>query len=291
MDVYRSARTLTGLALIVGTLTLSSCSSNVTDASLAETSTDAAQSSSSEETSTTTATSTEVPVPAGLVGIGCAGYSVKVPTGPGSLDGMSTDPVAVALSNSPQLTTLSNALSGNLNSEVNMVDTLNKGQFTVFAPLDDAWGRLSPETLEKLRGNSAQLTSMLNYHLVPQELTPDQVVGEHKTVQGGVLKITGSGEDLKVNDATVVCGGIRTANAVVYLIDSVLTPPPPAPPGQSGTSGTATSGATTSGATSGTETSTSSSDTTSSTSTTETTTSTTETTTSTTSTTSTTPTP
>jgi uncharacterized surface protein with fasciclin (FAS1) repeats len=264
MDVYRSARTLTGLALIVGTLTLSSCSSNVTDASLTETSTEAAETASSSETSTTTTpTSTDVPVPAGLVGIGCGGYATKVPAGPGSLDGMTTDPAAAALANSPLLTTLSAALAGNLNSEVNMVDTLNKGQFTVFAPLDDAWGRLSPETLEKLRGDSTQLTKILNYHLVPQQLTPDQVVGEHKTVQGGMVNVTGSGDELKVNDATVVCGGIRTANAVVYLIDTVLTPPPPpppAPPGQSGTSGPATSGPATSGA----ETSSSSTDTTSS---------------------------
>ena len=244
MDVNRSVRTATGLALIVGTLTLSSCSSNVTDASPAETDSSAAEATSSAEPTSTSATpaSRDVPVPAGLVGTGCAGYAVKVPAGPGSLDGMSPDPAAVAISNSPQLTTLSSALSGNLNSDVNMVDAVNKGQFTVFAPLDEAWGRLTPEALQKLRTDSAQLTSILNYQLVPGQLTPDQVVGEHKTVQGGVLKVTGSGEDLRVNDAAVVCGGIRTANAVVYLIDTVLMPPPPAPPGQGGTSGSATSG-------------------------------------------------
>ncbi|MCB0930581.1 MAG: fasciclin domain-containing protein [Mycobacterium sp.] len=235
---------MTGLALIVGTLTLSSCSSNATDASLTEKETPASEaisSSKSAEPANPTATpeSADVPVPAGLVGTGCAGYAVKVPAGPGSLDGMSSDPAAVALSNSPQLTTLSNALSGNLNSEVNMVDALNKGQFTVFAPLDDAWGRLSPETLDKLRGNSTELTAVLNYHLVPGQLAPDQVVGEHKSVQGGTLNVTGSGEDLRVNDAVVVCGGIRTTNATVYLIDTVLMPPAPPPPS---TTGTATPG-------------------------------------------------
>jgi uncharacterized surface protein with fasciclin (FAS1) repeats len=35
----------------------------------------------------------------------------------------------------------------------------------------------------------------------------------------------GMGEDLKVNDASVVCGGVKTANATVYLIDTVLMPP------------------------------------------------------------------
>lgn len=239
MHAHRRVLTVAGLALTVGSLTLSSCSNNISDAGPTDTDTTSseASASSSTESTTPTPTSVDVPVPAGLVGIGCAGYALKVPSGPGSLDGMSPDPAAAAIANSPQLTTLSSALSGNLNSEVNMVDTLNTGQFTVFAPVDDAWGRLSPETLEKLRADSKLLTSILNYQVVSGQLGPDQVVGEHKTVQGGVLKVTGSGEDFRANDATVICGGIRTSNAVLYLTDTVLMPPPPAPPGASGAPG------------------------------------------------------
>jgi uncharacterized surface protein with fasciclin (FAS1) repeats len=37
--------------------------------------------------------------------------------------------------------------------------------------------------------------------------------------------VTGSGDNLKVNDASVICGGVTTANATVYLIDAVLMPP------------------------------------------------------------------
>ncbi|MCT2583690.1 fasciclin domain-containing protein [Actinophytocola gossypii] len=55
-------------------------------------------------------------------------------------------------------------------------------------------------------------------------LAPDAVVGEQTTVQGGIVDVTGVGDNLKVNDANVVCGGVRTANATVYLIDSVLMP-------------------------------------------------------------------
>jgi uncharacterized surface protein with fasciclin (FAS1) repeats len=46
----------------------------------------------------------------------------------------------------------------------------------------------------------------------------------HKTVEGGTVDVTGSGQDLKVDNASVICGGVHTANATVYLIDSVLTP-------------------------------------------------------------------
>jgi len=65
----------------------------------------------------------------------------------------------------------------------------------------------------------------LTYHVVAGQAGPDQVVGTHTTVQGAQLTVTGSGDDLMVNNANVVCGGIQTANATVYLIDSVLLPP------------------------------------------------------------------
>lgn len=64
-------------------------------------------------------------------------YAQKVPPGPGSVAGMAKDLVATAASNSPVLTTLTGALSGKLNPDVNLVETLNNGQFTVFAPTDE----------------------------------------------------------------------------------------------------------------------------------------------------------
>ena len=39
------------------------------------------------------------------------------------------------------------------------------------------------------------------------------------------MNVTGAGPDLKVNDAGLVCGGVQTANATVYMIDTVLMPP------------------------------------------------------------------
>ena len=65
---------------------------------------------------------------ADLVGPGCGAYAAANPSGPASVDGMSQAPVAVAASNNPQLTTLTMALSGQLNPQVNLVDTLNNAQ-------------------------------------------------------------------------------------------------------------------------------------------------------------------
>ncbi|TFV56501.1 fasciclin domain-containing protein [Mycobacterium sp. PS03-16] len=162
---------------------------------------------------------------AGLVGPGCAAYAQQVPTGPGSVAGMAMDPVATAASNNPMLTTLTKAVSGQLNPQVNLVDTLNGGQFTVFAPTDEAFAKLDPATVARLTTDAPLLTSILTYHVVPGQAPADAVVGTHKTVQGADVTVTGGGNDLKVNDASVVCGGVKTANATVYLIDSVLMPP------------------------------------------------------------------
>ena len=162
---------------------------------------------------------------AGLVGSSCAAYAKQVPTGPGSVDGMAMDPVAVAASNNPMLTTLTSAVSGKLNPDVNLVDTLDGGEFTVFAPTDDAFKKIDPATLETLKTDAPLLSSILTYHVIPGRLSPAQVVGTHQTVNGADVTITGMGPDLKVNDAGLVCGGVQTANATVYMIDTVLMPP------------------------------------------------------------------
>jgi uncharacterized surface protein with fasciclin (FAS1) repeats len=95
----------------------------------------------------------------------------------------------------------------------------------VFAPTDDAFAKLPPATVDSLKTDSATLTKILTYHVVPGQAAPNRVVGPHKTVEGATLTVTGSGDNLKINDASVVCGGVRTANATVYLIDTVLMPP------------------------------------------------------------------
>lgn len=243
MSVHRTALCVASFVAI-SALAMSACSSNVTDAQPSSSSS-AEVSAPPGSTTTTTeepTTTTEIDVPAGFVGSGCANYMTKVPSGPGSLPGMAADPVAVAISNSPQLTTFAGALSGKLNSEVDLTQTLNQGQYTIFAPTDDAFARLDPALLEKFKSDSGELASVLKFHVLPGDLDPSAVVGEHKTLQGQSLTVSSSGDDLRVNNAGVVCGGIKTANATVYLVDALLVPPAPAAP-------TSTSGATTSGAT------------------------------------------
>ena len=211
-------RVSAGLALAVAaTFALSACSMGGATAEPSE-----------EPNSTPMATEesmTDADPAANLVGPGCADYAEAVPDGDGSIEGMSMDPVAVAASNNPLLTTLVAAVSGQLNPDVDLVDTLNGDEFTVFAPVDDAFAKIDPATIEALKTDSATLSSILTYHVVPGQIEPADIEGMHTTVQGADLEVTGSGDDWMVNDAKVICGGVQTANATVYLIDSVLMPP------------------------------------------------------------------
>jgi uncharacterized surface protein with fasciclin (FAS1) repeats len=186
----------------------------------------------SEETASTTpaapsdaaASAAPSAAAAGPIGPGCADYAKAVPSGAGSVDGMAQDPVATAASNNPLLTTLVSAVSGKLNSKVDLVDTLNGGEFTVFAPVDDAFKKVDAQTLATLKKDSDLLTKVLTYHVVPGQLSPEQVVGMQKTVAGAEVNVTGTPDALMVNGNSVICGGVKTSNATVYLIDGVLTP-------------------------------------------------------------------
>jgi uncharacterized surface protein with fasciclin (FAS1) repeats len=152
-------------------------------------------------------------------GAACA----KVPeSGKGSFDGMSKDPVATAASNNPLLSTLVTAVK-----QAGLVDTLNNAKnITVFAPTNDAFAKIDPATLKKVLADKAMLTAILTEHVVGQKLTPDTLAGKFKTLnpkQG--VSVEGSGESFTVNkDAKVLCGNVQTANATVYIIDTVLLP-------------------------------------------------------------------
>ncbi|MBV2354891.1 fasciclin domain-containing protein [Streptomyces sp. J2-1] len=142
--------------------------------------------------------------------------------GAGSFDGMSKDPVATAASNNPALSTLVTAVK-----KAGLVDTLNNAQnITVFAPTNDAFAKIPKATLDKVLNDKAELTKILTYHVVGQKLTPkDLENGSFDTLEKSKLMTSGSGESYTVNDsAKVVCGNVKTANANVYIIDSVLMP-------------------------------------------------------------------
>jgi len=143
--------------------------------------------------------------------------------GAGSFNGMATEPVATAASGNPLLQTLVAAVGA-----AELGDALNSAEgITVFAPYNDAFGAFSKKELNGLLKDKETLTKVLTHHVVPQTLTPENLAGEFETLNGDMLKIEGSGEEFAVGEAekaTILCGNIPTANATVYVIDTVMMP-------------------------------------------------------------------
>jgi uncharacterized surface protein with fasciclin (FAS1) repeats len=216
-DIQRKTLAV-GLAAIAA-VGFSACSSNKSGSAQQSSANPASSMAAPVRTSAMAAPATN------LIGSGCADYAAQHPSGPASVTGMAGDPVATAASNNPMLSTLTAALSGKLNPSVNLVDTLNSGQYTVFAPTNAAFDKLPASTVDELKTNADMLKSILTYHVVQGQESPNTVDGAHKTLQGADVKVTGQGDGLKVDDAGLVCGGVHTANATVYMIDTVLTPP------------------------------------------------------------------
>ena len=142
-------------------------------------------------------------------------------SGAGSFDGMVKDPVATAASNNPLLSTLVTAVT-----KAGLVDTLNGASgLTVFAPTNDAFAKLPKKTLNSVLANKKVLTEILTHHVIGSQLDPSQIDGTQTTLNKDKVNVSGSTSGMKVDGANVLCGNIPTANATVYVIDSVLMPP------------------------------------------------------------------
>ncbi|WP_028660308.1 fasciclin domain-containing protein [Nocardioides insulae] len=191
---------------------------------------DTSDAAGSDETSAATDESSmsEDAMATEVFGDGCS----QVPTaGEGSVGGMVDDPVATAAANNPLLTTLTTAI-GSIDG---LSDTLNSAEaLTVFAPVNSAFEEIPPKDLQAMvedgqkNGEDSDLYGVLAHHVVGENADATAVVGEHETLAGDTLTVEGDPETgMTVSDGTVtakvLCGNVPTANATVYVIDSVLT--------------------------------------------------------------------
>lgn len=183
----------------------------------------------------TTTPVAEIPDPQGPE---CGPFKEAVP----NWKGLANLPVSTALASIPDVSTFSQAISGQVNPAVNVASVFDNGPYVLFAPTNEAFAALPPEQLEMLRTDPAALTRLVYYHAFLGLLGPDDVKGQRPTQEGTEIEVTGSGGDVEVNETTkVLCGGIQAQNARVYIVDAVLDPAlAPAPITPSTTSSTET---------------------------------------------------
>ena len=105
---------------------------------------------------------------------------------------------------------------------------LGRGPFTLFAPTDDAFGKLPAGTVQDLLRpeNREKLRTILTYHVIAGRVTAAQArtVTMAETVAGQSLRISSSGDQLRINDAVVRIADIPASNGLIHVIDRVLLP-------------------------------------------------------------------
>ncbi len=109
-----------------------------------------------------------------------------------------------------------------------LTDTLKgQGPFTIFAPTDDAFAQLSPETLDTLNKDPEKLATLLKYHVIDGSVKAADIskLSQAKTLEGNPITITLKDDKPLVNDATITRSDLQTANGVIQTIDRVLVPP------------------------------------------------------------------
>ena len=141
--------------------------------------------------------------------------------GMGSFHGMSLAPLVTAAKHNPLLNSFAaDVKTAGLTGDLNSMHAV-----TVFAPADSAFRKL-PAAEMSMMHSTAELAKILKYHVVNGHVTPEELASgmELKTLEGSSLKASKMGSVYEVNNADVICGNIRTANATIYVINKVLTP-------------------------------------------------------------------
>lgn len=99
------------------------------------------------------------------------------------------------------------------------------GEFTVFAPTNDAFDALPAGTLESL--SEAQLEEILLYHVLGSEVFSGQLGAEQavESLSGEEIFVTAGNDGVSVNGAaSVTSADIEARNGVIHVIDQVILP-------------------------------------------------------------------
>ncbi|XP_047463389.1 periostin-like isoform X2 [Mugil cephalus] len=112
--------------------------------------------------------------------------------------------------------------------ESGMMDKLgDPGQYTLFAPTNEAFDKLSPGYLERIMGDKEVVAALVNYHLLNSVQCAEAIMAgtAYETAEGSTIEIGCDGDSLTVNGIKMVLKkDIVTTNGVIHLIDKVLIP-------------------------------------------------------------------
>jgi uncharacterized surface protein with fasciclin (FAS1) repeats len=130
--------------------------------------------------------------------------------------------LAKTIQNNNNLANLADAIE-----QAGLTDTLQQEQFfTVLAPTDNAFNALPEEILDKIY-EPENLKQVLQYHLIPGQMSQKQIESGAPlpTLQGNKITISNNNGNFKLNDATPKHPSTKATNGIIIEIDRVLLPP------------------------------------------------------------------
>lgn len=114
----------------------------------------------------------------------------------------------------------------NVVQTANLTQTLNTGNYTIFAPSNEAFNKLPPATRNELMNNTSQLRQVLSYHVVSGKLTREQLASMNNVtdVGGNVLQINVVQNNIMIQNVNITQITVVN-NGTICVIDKVLIPP------------------------------------------------------------------
>ncbi|KAM9833715.1 transforming growth factor-beta-induced protein ig-h3 isoform X2 [Syngnathus typhle] len=103
----------------------------------------------------------------------------------------------------------------------------SEGQYTIFAPTNEAFQKIPTETLNRILGDPVSLRDLLNYHILKNMRCAESIVSgtPMETLQGTVLEVGCDKDRLTVNGKAVVVKKDQLGtNGVIHYIDELLIP-------------------------------------------------------------------
>ncbi|KAG7218130.1 hypothetical protein INR49_020581 [Caranx melampygus] len=103
----------------------------------------------------------------------------------------------------------------------------NEGQYTVFAPTNEAFEKIPQETLNRILGDPVALRDLLNYHILRQMQCSESIVSgtPMETLQGTVLEVGCDGDQMTLNGKAIITKKDQLGtNGVIHYINELLIP-------------------------------------------------------------------
>lgn len=105
-----------------------------------------------------------------------------------------------------------------------------EGEFTVFAPTDEAFALLGEDTINALLEDTDTLSDILLYHVISDAEVDstgaiDAAGSTVEMANGDSIGVSLWGEDLLVNLSLVTMVDVEADNGVIHVIDAVMMPP------------------------------------------------------------------